>query len=389
MSSTSQADTEAAQIIDLYENVFPTNCMLWAVTSTYLSNAMPYEYALINFAAMLAYDYLITLNEEIKLFWRRKTTGASVLFFIIRYAALLNYTILNPALSANISDVRCDYPYIPWAAFSALRVLALTGMRWPLALLVFVLALGPSAVNFAAFKISALTGANVLTVGCQGEDSATALQGEMYAAMCVLALVHTIPSCAQLVCPVAGVSRTSLAIADVLVIVVTVATTWRRGFGQLERSGKASLKEVLLYNDSEKWSAPIQDDSSNQAYSVLFVLNLASVVLTHLSIGEISQRASYITLFSEPLTAMFISRFLLDLQSANRESTEVDTHAHNPLSNVEGSLRFAATIETFGATERSDGVATADLEVEADLPWTATEDGRPATPGELENVLWN
>ncbi|KAI0642053.1 hypothetical protein C8Q79DRAFT_1013933 [Trametes meyenii] len=278
MSST-EADTEAAQIIELYENVFPTNCMLWAVTT------------------MLAYDYIITFNEEIKLFWSRKITGASVLFFIIRYAALLNYTILNPALSAKLSDVRWDhlvrlncarltqvqfifatFQYIPWAAFSALRVLALSGMRWPLALLVFLLALGPSAVNFAAFKLIALTGANVLTVGCQGEDSATDLQGEI----------------------------------------------------------------------------------------VLFVLNLASVVLTHLSVGEISQRASYITLFSEPLTAIFISRFLLDLQLASRGSTEVDTHTLNPSPDVEGSLRFAAAIATFGAAEPSDAALT-DMDPDVDL----------------------
>ncbi|KAI0735816.1 hypothetical protein C8Q76DRAFT_792320 [Earliella scabrosa] len=44
--------------------------------------------------ALLLYEYLITFHEEKKLFWRRKWSGASVLFFMNRYAPLL-YNILN------------------------------------------------------------------------------------------------------------------------------------------------------------------------------------------------------------------------------------------------------------------------------------------------------
>ena len=39
--------------------------------------------------AYVAYDYIITLDREIELFWRAKTSVASVLFFANRYSSLV------------------------------------------------------------------------------------------------------------------------------------------------------------------------------------------------------------------------------------------------------------------------------------------------------------
>lgn len=53
--------------------------------------------------AMIVYEYLITFDQEVVLFWRRKPTGATVLFLIVRYLALLTYA-LAAATYASMSD---------------------------------------------------------------------------------------------------------------------------------------------------------------------------------------------------------------------------------------------------------------------------------------------
>ena len=45
------------------------------------------------YAALLGYEYLVHLPQEVELFWKRKITGASVLFFANRYLSLLAQTM--------------------------------------------------------------------------------------------------------------------------------------------------------------------------------------------------------------------------------------------------------------------------------------------------------
>ncbi|OSC96672.1 hypothetical protein PYCCODRAFT_1378711, partial [Trametes coccinea BRFM310] len=113
--------------------------------------------------ALLAYEYLITFTDEVRLIWLHKKTGATFLFLIIRYHAMITLLILQSLTFLPVSDevsvdrtcsmyAKVQVPlqfteFVPWAAFSSLRVLALSRMNYPLASLVFVLACGPFAVN--------------------------------------------------------------------------------------------------------------------------------------------------------------------------------------------------------------------------------------------------
>ncbi|EIW59936.1 uncharacterized protein TRAVEDRAFT_122446, partial [Trametes versicolor FP-101664 SS1] len=117
--------------------------------------------------ALTAYEYLITLDQEVNLFWRRRITGATLLFLATRYLALLAGPILGAATFALLPDhhhylcvsrlscVVLGYvQFVPsvmqslvWAGFSGLRILALSGMNWALASAVFVLAVCPFGVN--------------------------------------------------------------------------------------------------------------------------------------------------------------------------------------------------------------------------------------------------
>lgn len=53
--------------------------------------------------AFLTYEILITFDREVALVWRRKFTGASVLFFLNRYLPIL-VNVLNLASSARMTD---------------------------------------------------------------------------------------------------------------------------------------------------------------------------------------------------------------------------------------------------------------------------------------------
>ncbi|KAI0740424.1 hypothetical protein C8Q76DRAFT_608305, partial [Earliella scabrosa] len=98
--------------------------------------------------AFLICEYLATFPEEVNLFWKRRCTGASVLFFMNRYAPLLFYVFGNMNFWI-LTDVVCQafikacwifsvLQYVPWAGFSALRVYALS-MNWAVSCLVFLL----------------------------------------------------------------------------------------------------------------------------------------------------------------------------------------------------------------------------------------------------------
>ncbi|KAH9858060.1 hypothetical protein C2E23DRAFT_719228 [Lenzites betulinus] len=112
----------------------------------------------LTFVALLVYEYIITFDQEVNLFWRRKSTGATILFLTTRYMGLISDAIMGAATCFTMSDQVCAMvvkiqsvlsisQYVLWAAFSGLRTLALSGMKWPLALLVFVLSLGPLGTN--------------------------------------------------------------------------------------------------------------------------------------------------------------------------------------------------------------------------------------------------
>ncbi len=44
-------------------------------------------------AAVVFYEYVISFDDEVRLVWRRKITGASVIFFLNRYLLVLQSVI--------------------------------------------------------------------------------------------------------------------------------------------------------------------------------------------------------------------------------------------------------------------------------------------------------
>ncbi|KAH9896808.1 hypothetical protein C8Q73DRAFT_789121 [Cubamyces lactineus] len=126
--------------------------------------------------AWLGWEYLITLDREVRLVWRRKINSASVIFLLNRYIMLVQFAVQLP-LSFLISDehttaivlisqlhisqscvvlnrvlaVFSVAPYFVWAAFSSLRAYAMSNRTWPIAMLVYLLSTATACYNIYNF----------------------------------------------------------------------------------------------------------------------------------------------------------------------------------------------------------------------------------------------
>ncbi|KAI9063811.1 hypothetical protein FKP32DRAFT_1592041 [Trametes sanguinea] len=271
---SSSAD-EVAEIIAFYESVFVNTCCPIAVL------------------AFLTYEYLITFDCEVGLFWRSKFTGASALFLTNRYWPLL-VQVLNIASSARMSDKSCDayvnalqtielLQYFPWAAFSALRTFALSRGNWAISTFVFLLSMVPLGVNFSQYHW--LVVVNDPTIGC---SKSSTISEEMAKTVTIA-------------------SRTCLMAADVIVLLVT----WMSTFGTIR------LTDVALKGRPSFVRLLVRDGTIY--FTVLLILNTLHLTFTMLSITDDAlSPVSYFTTFTEPITAVLVSRFLLNLQEVNQ-----------------------------------------------------------------------
>lgn len=58
--------------------------------------------------AFLLYDFVITFGREVKLFWTRRFSGASFLFFANRYISL-TFNVLSLVQFGNFNDQVCTH----------------------------------------------------------------------------------------------------------------------------------------------------------------------------------------------------------------------------------------------------------------------------------------
>ncbi|KAI0364565.1 hypothetical protein BV20DRAFT_956017 [Pilatotrama ljubarskyi] len=271
---------------------------------------------LILLQVVLAYDYVITLDQEINLFWRRRLSGATVLFLSIRYLALLAYVFLGTATYTSMSDA---VSYLAARiAFSGMRTLALTGRNWPVSALAFVLACGPFAVNLWV-AINGVTGTNIPLHGCSGGNTQTARQA---------VIVH----CMRCADGRAGVtvSRFCSIAADCIVIGVTWSYAAKgAGLRTISQAGIPSLAKAMVVNGTIYFLA-------------LITFGVIHVTLTLLSASAI-RTTSTVTTLTDPVTAVLIWRFLLALQSTNQKSMHAESY-DSTLGGDGESLHFASRI---------------------------------------------
>ncbi|KAJ8463135.1 hypothetical protein ONZ51_g10449 [Trametes cubensis] len=292
------------------------------------------------------YDFLITFDQEVRCIWTRKRTSASILYVIIRYYALFSLVLLPSMayitdLSGSVrtlhsgcglayltganrlrsctSVTRAQFTaeivqYVAWAAFPALRVLALSGMEWKLAIPIFVLACGPFMVNL----------------------------GWVY------------------------FREAPREVTDTISIVALAATWWYTAQGGTFRTTirvgrfRQPLTRVMVLHGTIYFLAHL-------------ILNALHLILTLLSDFAPLQPISLVTLFTDPLSAMLICRFLLALQSAHMQTTSSDLSNVTLNDNWEhgtgtsfdvGTMRFATIVGPMGGS--LEGYSTAESTLRGD-----------------------
>ncbi|KAI0659123.1 hypothetical protein C8Q70DRAFT_933866 [Cubamyces menziesii] len=258
-----------------------------------------YNLTFMGAVAWLGWEYLITLDREVRLVWRCKINSASVIFLLNRYIMLVQFAVQLP-LSFLISDESCIVlnrvlavfsvaPYFVWAAFSSLRAYAMSNRTWPIAILVYLLSIATACYNI--YNFIHLVPLNLPPpIYCI----------PTFPGLTVTFLDHWTTA-----------TRVCLIVADALVIGVTWWRTYRFRQSAARANVKTSLLQLLLRDERP------------------------------------TQQANFITTFEEPLTAILISRFLMNLR-------EIDFTRSN------SRVRGGATMSGIGAGgPLDDGVHSA------------------------------
>ncbi|KAI0707390.1 hypothetical protein C8Q76DRAFT_749020 [Earliella scabrosa] len=248
---------------------------------------------------LLLYEAIITFDGEVEYFWKSTFTGASMLYLLNKYTAVAFYTMTLVVYLPIPTDQICDriqktlillelLQLLPWAAFSGLRVFALS-KSWSLSALVLLLFLVSVGVNMEFNIVGDVIGYVDPISGCEASNNATL-------ANVVRATI---------------VSRVCMIVGDALVIVITLCNTSPRT--QLTRRTRArSLPSILLRDGIA-------------CFAVLLALNVLHLVFTLFSIYSVGDYSSNVTVFTTPLTTILIGRFLLHLQESAARTLRVLT----------------------------------------------------------------
>ncbi|EIW59948.1 uncharacterized protein TRAVEDRAFT_47244 [Trametes versicolor FP-101664 SS1] len=316
--------------------------------------------------ALITYDYLITIDQEVALFWRRNMSGATALYLGTRYIGVLAYSILGTATYTPMTEKRygnvygslrrrtklstkfCScmgiaiaqpafsgMQYVFFAAFSSMRTLALSKMNYMLAIVVFVFALGPFAVNVHTMSLS-LVGEIFPPFGCAGSVNITRTEAIM------------------------GLCR-------------------RVAFMRNRRRHHRHHASALLINGTIY-------------FLTLLTLNILHLLFTLLSVADGFEPISLVTVFTDPLTNILTCRFLLALQAANQQALGQGSATEDAHHGGSDTLRFASrmigSIATVSVPARH-GASTLDGE-ESEEGVPDADDGQGSgelSGGACEDVL--
>ncbi|PIL24695.1 hypothetical protein GSI_12581 [Ganoderma sinense ZZ0214-1] len=114
-----------------------------------------------------------------------------------------------------------------------------------------------------------------------------------------------------------------------------------RGFGYAEDS-RRTLAGVLL------WDGFVY-------FITIAIVDAMHMIITLLSINQLlTGSISDITVFSFPLSAIIISRFMLHLQGANSRTTGMASDSQEPTASNIGSLMFERAFGSLGASISPD-----------------------------------
>ncbi|KAI0667152.1 hypothetical protein C8Q78DRAFT_982689, partial [Trametes maxima] len=323
-------------------------------------------------ATLIFYEYLITFEDEFRLIWRGKLTGASVIFVLNRYIMVVQNAITMAsivplcAVLGYMDVVLSILPYVLWNAFSTLRVYATSGRDWRISSVVCVLMLGPLVSNIYDAPV-------IKPVNMPAPYLCSASNGVSLAVHYALVLG----------------SRCPLIAGDALVL----AVTWRKTYRVrkiAEGSGVRTPLLDLLLRDGTLY------------FGTMLLLNVLHILITFV------QQVSVMGDVADVLTSILVSRFILNLReysgkgiAARNRSHPHDSQAASMSAGGRSTLVFASRIvgslgeslgrPVSGAAESGSG-SESESESVVDGRSTgegdADADGYEAGPGRTSAGAW-
>ncbi|RDX56399.1 hypothetical protein OH76DRAFT_1369021 [Lentinus brumalis] len=244
---------------------------------------------------LLLHETCITLDREVRHVWRRKHSAATWIYILNRYLVLSLYFV-NLAMSLGAGDASCRVlvrasqvlsilPYIVWAAFSGLRVYAIISPGWHISALIVCLSLVP--IGTYIFR-----------------DVHETVFGSPSSGECITSTTYPFDLDARLT----AIGRACLIMSDLLVLSVT----WRKTYGIVRLASKHSV------NSSFSVTTILLRDGSAY-FTIWTILNTLHIV------GAYVQAIEYITIFTDAVTSILVSRFVLNLRDA-ASGTTPDLH---------------------------------------------------------------
>ncbi|TBU29444.1 hypothetical protein BD311DRAFT_720632 [Dichomitus squalens] len=261
--------------------------------------------------ALFIYDFILTLDSELMLFWTvGHVSGATILFLLNRYITLASQIIDNNTIPSSVEsafavDVAAcvleALQYLPWAAFSALRTYALCPDPYR---------------RLISASVFALSSVPIFTIMW------TNLHGLSFVNDPVLGIIPINPISVGTVLRVDVVTRSSVIASNLVVLCVTWLRTYETAKLSLRRLGKRSFASILLL-DGTMYFLPLLVLSTLQMTFTLIGVSGAGVSWCLADNLQVDDNAhfptSVIVYLEEPLTSILTSRFLIDLQKAQRK----------------------------------------------------------------------
>ncbi|KAI0738705.1 hypothetical protein C8Q80DRAFT_1275666 [Daedaleopsis nitida] len=246
-------------------------------------------------ATLFLYDYIITFGREVEFFWRAKPTGATAIFLSNRYL-YLTITVYTMMINIAMSDALYCGPKIELC--SGRDAVHSMGSK-VVGIAVLLLAMGTVGINFAMLPY--ITGENDPDTGCTGADSLTLSMAKTGGSFDhpPSTLSQTMPIIIATI-----VSRTCQIASDAAVIIITWTAVSRKRINAVRWLSPLSLADVILRDGTVY-------------FLVLLILNSLQLTFTLLSMNIAFENVSYFSIFTEPLTSILVSRYLLDLQAAS------------------------------------------------------------------------
>ncbi|EMD39750.1 hypothetical protein CERSUDRAFT_71615 [Gelatoporia subvermispora B] len=263
--------------------------------------------------ALVLWDHASSLSKESETIWGRGFNSVTLLFYLNRWITF-SWAIVNLMDMLPLGDIpSCKaVNYIgqlililltlSWAAFSGIRVFAITGGCWWIAIPVCMLSMVSAGTNlygsfFASyFEIESIP---VLGLQCINGKTLSAAMETMY-----VIILDCLPDAEILsyMWAVAIATRVSAIVSDVLILLAT----WYKTF--TTRRLPDPLLKLLLRDEQDAQQTP-----GTMYFLALLALNVLNIIgwSTNAFIFSVED-------FTTPLSSLIMSHFLMNLRQLSR-----------------------------------------------------------------------